>query len=215
VTRRFPTLRFAFQEGGVGWARVLYGELIGHWKMHHIGVLDNFDPARLDHAQFRDLCARYGDAFIAKFPLRREDLCDVQWGTAEDEPDLDEFARCAISSPTDIRGLFVPNFFFGCEGDDDVTAWAFDTRRNPLGVKLNVIFGSDIGHRDLFDMRDAAAEPWELVEAGLLSEADFRDFVFASPIRLHAGMNPDFFKHTRIEAEVSAELARSGAQSER
>ena len=32
VTRRFPTLKFAFLEGGVGWACQLYADLIGHWK---------------------------------------------------------------------------------------------------------------------------------------------------------------------------------------
>ena len=32
VTRRFPSLRFAFLEGGVGWACMLYSDLIGHWK---------------------------------------------------------------------------------------------------------------------------------------------------------------------------------------
>jgi predicted TIM-barrel fold metal-dependent hydrolase len=30
VTRRFPTLNFAFLEGGVGWACDLYSDLIGH-----------------------------------------------------------------------------------------------------------------------------------------------------------------------------------------
>ena len=33
VTRRFPELRFAFLEGGVGWACGLYSDLIGHWKI--------------------------------------------------------------------------------------------------------------------------------------------------------------------------------------
>src|SRR5208337_4129639 len=32
VTRRFPQLRFAFLEGGVGWASQLFGDLIEHWE---------------------------------------------------------------------------------------------------------------------------------------------------------------------------------------
>ena len=32
VTRRFPELRFAFLEGGVGWACQLFGDLIEHWE---------------------------------------------------------------------------------------------------------------------------------------------------------------------------------------
>src|ERR1700683_2736065 len=30
-TRRFPSLKFAFLEGGVGWGCSLYNDLIGHW----------------------------------------------------------------------------------------------------------------------------------------------------------------------------------------
>lgn len=204
VTRRFPQLKFCFQEGGVGWARVLYGDLIGHWKMHNVNVLGNFDPGNLDRELFRDLCRRYGDErFVANFPTRHEEVSDLMWGSFENPADLDEFALCGIERLSDIRDRFIPSFFFGCEGDDQVTVWAFERRRIPFGVQLNVVLGSDIGHRDLMDMRDAAAEPYELVERGLISAENFRDFVFVNPVRLHAGMNPDFFKGTRVEHEVA------------
>ena len=32
VTKRFPELRFAFLEGGVGWACRLFSDIIGHWE---------------------------------------------------------------------------------------------------------------------------------------------------------------------------------------
>ena len=51
-------------------------------------------------------------------------------------------------------------------------------------------------------MRDAAYEAWELVEDGLISEEDFRNFVFVNPVRAKTEMNPDFFKGTRIERDV-------------
>jgi hypothetical protein len=44
---------------------------------------------------------------------------------------------------------------------------------------------------------------------GLMTEEDFRAFVFTNPIKLHCGMNPDFFKGTVLEdsaAKVVAEL---------
>ncbi len=211
VTRRFPTLRFAFQEGGVGWARVLYGDLIGHWRMHRVDVLDNFDPARLDRALFVELCRRWGGPrFADRFPDDPGERSDVMWGTAEDPADRDEFARLGIERAEDFRDLFTRNFYFGCEGDDDMTALAFDARRIPFGARLNAIFGSDLGHRDLFDMRDAAAEPWELVEHGLIGEADFRDFVFANPVRLHGGMNPEFFAGTAVASAARRLLAGEG-----
>ena len=39
VTRRFPTLKMAFLEGGVGWACNLYADLIGHWKKRNARAL--------------------------------------------------------------------------------------------------------------------------------------------------------------------------------
>src|SRR5207245_10347611 len=36
VTRRFPQLKFAFLEGGVGWACQLYADLIGHWEKRNL-----------------------------------------------------------------------------------------------------------------------------------------------------------------------------------
>ena len=42
-----------------------------------------------------------------------------------------------------------------------------------------------------------------MVEDGLATEADFRDFTFTNPVTLHAGMNPDFFKGTVVEDEVN------------
>ena len=56
-------------------------------------------------------------------------------------------------------------------------------------------------------MEDIAAEAYELVERGVLSERDFRDFTFANPIKLWASLNPDFFKGTAVEAEAAREIA--------
>ena len=74
------------------------------------------------------------------------------------------------------------HFFFGCGGDDRVTSWAFDSKRNPFGARLNGVYGCDLGHCDLTDMRDAAVEACQCVEHGLISEEDFRDFVFVNRI---------------------------------
>ena len=41
----------------------------------------------------------------------------------------------------------------------------------------------------------------------MISDADFRDFVFANPIKLWTGLNPDFFKGTAVEKPVSEFLA--------
>ena len=59
------------------------------------------------------------------------------------------------------------------------------------------------------DMAQVVAEAWELVEHDVLSRDDFRSFMFANPVRLHAGMNPEFFTGTRVEQAVRAELVGS------
>ena len=49
--------------------------------------------------------------------------------------------------------------------------------------RLNPIFSSDVGHFDVVDMTEVLEEAWELVEHGLITEDDFREFVFANPAR--------------------------------
>ena len=60
-----------------------------------------------------------------------------------------------------------------------------------------------MGHWDVPDMTRVLEEAYELVEHGLVNEADFREFTFANAARLHAGMNPAFFKGTVVEADVA------------
>jgi hypothetical protein len=121
--------------------------------------------------------------------------------------DIDDFAACGIDRKEDIRDLFVPSFYFGCEADDPVTSSAFDAKRNPFGVRLNVVFGSDIGHWDVPDMTEVTEEAYEAVEQGLITGEDFRDFVFTSPAELWTAVNPDFFKGTSVEGAVTKLLS--------
>ena len=107
----------------------------------------------------------------------------------------------------DIRDVFVRNFHFGCEADDPANAGAFDSRHNPLGARLPAIFSSDIGHWDVLEMRGVLHEAWELVEDGLLTRDDFRDFTFGNAARMWAGANPRFFEGTSVDSAVAALLA--------
>ena len=89
-----------------------------------------------------------------------------------------------------------------------MNASAFDTRRNPFGARLNAIFSSDIGHWDVPDMREVTHEAYEMVEKGLIGEDDFRRFVFENPGRMWLGMNPDFFKGTKVEGAARTLIAQ-------
>jgi hypothetical protein len=87
-----------------------------------------------------------------------------------------------------------------------MNATAFATDMLPFGTKLQAIFGSDIGHFDVPDMEAVLKEAYEPVEHGTISEADFRDFVFANGVRLHGSVNPKFFEGTGIEKEAAKVL---------
>jgi predicted TIM-barrel fold metal-dependent hydrolase len=207
VTRRFPSLKFGFLEGGVGWACSLYADLIGHWEKRNPKSLESLDPANLDQELMMSLYQRYGGKMVEKKLEQMEKQTAVMTARREDPEMLDEFRACQIERKEDIRDLFVPNFYFGCEADDPVNAWAFNTKVNPLGARLKVLFGSDIGHWDVPDITEVVEEAYELVEKDVISEADLKDFVFNNPISFYAGLNSDFFKGTVVEKEVQQQLA--------
>jgi predicted TIM-barrel fold metal-dependent hydrolase len=212
VTRRFPDLNFAFLEGGVGWACMLYADLIGHWEKRNRQALDNTNPHVLDQAALLDFAQKYGVETLVEAVRRGEGLDDNGNGTGGVE-DLDDYSRCQIGRKEDIRDLYVPRFYFGCEADDPINAWAFDRRANPMGARLNALFSSDIGHFDVPDMTEVLPEAHELVEHGLLTDDDFRDFMFANAVRFWGEVNPDFFKGTVVEKQAADVLARPAVRA--
>lgn len=199
VTRRFPSLKFGFMEGGVGWACSLYADLVEHWEKRNPDALARVDPARVDRRRLEDLYARYGDQSV------KERLGELLASDAEAEFDEnctrnDEWARCEIERPEDIRELFVPHFYFGCESDDRINSWAFQDRVNPFGARLRIMLSSDLGHWDVPDIAAVVARAHELVDEGLITRQDFRDFVFTNPVRFHGSANPEFFEGTAVES---------------
>jgi len=201
VPWRFPELRFAFLEGGVGWAAQLYADLIGHWQKRNREHLAHYDPANLDREALRDLFERHAPKLVAERLDRLDEGLTLLSDPDEDRATVDEFARCRIESPDDIRAVF-ERFHFGCEADDPMNAIAFDSRKNPGGARLKAIFSSDIGHWDVPDMSEVLLEAWEPVEKGLVSEEDFRSFTFDNPVSLWKGARSDFFVGTVLERQV-------------
>jgi predicted TIM-barrel fold metal-dependent hydrolase len=208
VTRRFPRLNLGFLEGGVAWACSLYSDLIGHWKKRNRGALEEVNPDNLDRAMLREMIERYGGKALAgRYAANDVKLEAFDTPRPPAEQELDDFAACGIERAEDIRELFTRNFYFGCEADDPLNAWATRTDVNPFGARLKTLLGSDIGHFDVVDMAGVLGETWELVEDGLIGEADLRDFLFANPVRFFCSSNPDFFKGTPVEA-AAARLMR-------
>jgi predicted TIM-barrel fold metal-dependent hydrolase len=207
VPRRFPKLNFAFLEGGMGWARNLYCDLIGHWQKRNIKALANYDVGLVDRDLLLRLMAECGgsltDGREAKIIEHLLSLRSVGNRSGEDPSMLDEFAPSGVSSAEELAELFADQFFFGCEGDDSLNSLAFRPNGAPFDKKLYAVYGSDIGHWDVPDMSHALKEAYELVERELMSEDEFRDFVFVNPVRYLARVNPDFFKGTAVEHQVA------------
>ncbi len=204
VTRRFPELSFGLLEGGVAWACELYAGLVGHWEKRNSETIHHLDPAKIDTEMMLDLFDRYGDERMKKDGAA---IAESFRKLEPEPPEYDEYKACEIEKKEDIRDLFVPRFYFGCEADDGTVAFAFDERVNPMGAQLRAMFSSDMGHWDVPDMTGILEEAYELVEKKLLDESQFREFVCTNPIRFYTSVNPDFFEGTRVEGEARRVVA--------
>jgi predicted TIM-barrel fold metal-dependent hydrolase len=206
VPRRFPRLRFAFLEGGVAWAAQLAADLVGHFEKRNREAIRNYDPAALDRARLAELAKQWGAKRVVERLGELETSLHLLSEPDEDPARLDEFAATGADSAEALARGFAERFFFGCEADDPLNALAYQRDRNPFGLTLHALFGSDIGHWDVPEMGAVLIEAWELVEDGIVSEADFRRFAFASPVALWSASNTRFFAATAVEGAVAAEL---------
>jgi predicted TIM-barrel fold metal-dependent hydrolase len=203
VPKKFPDLNIGFLEGGAGWACDILHGLHEHYEKRNAEDVHLYDPARIDTALLTELCAQYGpggDAGVEPNPS------NVLPERSEDE--LDEFAASGIQEDADLAYMFGKRFFFGCEADDNSVYRAMDARANTFGLRLRPFFSSDIGHWDVPNISEVLLESHKLVDDGLLTASDYRDFVFSYPARLHAEMNPSFFDGTPVESAVR-DLLRS------
>ncbi len=201
VTHRFPGVNFAFLEGGAGWGVNLMSDLIGHWNRRSAKNIGDYDPANLDLKLYMRLVEEYGDEKVRR---HSEDIQTIFSRSQPRVEQIDNFEAVGMTRVEEMLDLFVAPFWFGCEADDPVTTQAFNRKSNPLRASLKAMLGSDNAHWDVPDMRDVLGEAFEMVEDGKVSADDFRDFTFTNPAELHAGMNPDFFKGTRVEKAVDA-----------
>jgi predicted TIM-barrel fold metal-dependent hydrolase len=200
VSRRFPELRFLFLEGGVGWARSLLADLTGHWEKRSLAALArDTDPRLADVDLFARLSEEYGGPLHR--PVPRDELA-TRWAVDPDDP-TDSFAAVPFATTDELRRLFADRFYFGCEGDDPVMPSAF-AAASLGGLRLNAVFGSDIGHWDVPLMEEVLEEVYEPVQEGRLDADGLRDFVCTNPVRLWTSTNPHFFTGTVVEDAAAA-----------
>jgi len=205
VPKRFPQLNFGFLEGGAGWACDLLHGLHEHFEKRNAKGIRTYDPKRIDRKLLASLCEQYGgDAQIVPNP-------DGGVTMERAAADLDEFAQSQLQGDDDLAYIFGQRFSFGCEADDASVYRAMDAKGNAFGLRLRPFFSSDIGHWDVPDISEVLLESHQLVDQGLLTDADYRDFVFANPARLHAEMDPGFFDGTPVEP-AAKELLKASAK---
>ncbi len=212
VTRRFPTLRFAFMEGGSAWGASLYTDLIWHWETRNPEILKDNDPRNIDRQTLQELFEVYGGA---EFQGREQDFghglgFHGQYFSPEDPGDLDEFAAAGITSAADVRDRFLNHFYFGTESDDTRVASAFNRKANPFGDRVKAFLGSDSGHWDVPDITAVVSNSYSFVEREIITEEDLRYFLSIHPLELYTSLNRDFFKGTAIEGQAEEYLASVG-----
>ena len=198
IAKRFPDLKFSFLESGVGWVVNLLADIMKYLEKRNKNAISNYDPKYLNTDALADLFREFGNVMIHGKEDTFADYLDCLKADFENSEELDEFTACGCDTRDEIRAQF-RIFFFGCEADDKINATALQGERD---WHCNGMFSSDISHWDVPDMRECVSEAYELVEDGHLNDDDFKDFMSTNPARLHAGMNLDFFKGTRVEAEV-------------
>jgi predicted TIM-barrel fold metal-dependent hydrolase len=196
VTRRFPQLNFACLEGGAAWGVSLAHSLVEHWEVRGRPGINRIDPRGIDSAAVERVLSTVDDTRWQDPRLRDVVRCADDRGPAQ----RDDFAACRAASVADVRELFGPRFWFGCEADDPGAAWA-------LQNGLHAMFGSDIGHFDVPDMASVVPSAWSLVTTGLLDEEQFHEYVFSNVVRLHGAMNPRFFEGTAVANAAACLLA--------
>jgi predicted TIM-barrel fold metal-dependent hydrolase len=208
VYQRFPQLRVGFLEGGVAWAAGLLADLIGHWEKrggHAIGFLD---PGILDVDAVLELVDKYGTPDM----VRQRDRIGAHLSRAPGRPaELDEFARAGVTSIEDILEPFESRLFFGCEADDPLIGVGYGLNFGGREAALRPIIGSDVSHWDAPVMDEVIMEAYELLERGLVTPEQFKEFTFTNPVLLHGGANPSFFVGTAVESAASEVLTAADA----
>ena len=213
VTRRFPDLNFAFLEGGVGWACMLYADLIGHWEKRNRQAIESDEPEQARPRALLELARRStaSDGGGRGGAPRRRARGRLQLEADRRRRGPRRLLPLPDREQEDIQRPLRAALLLRLRGRRPDERWAFNRKRNPLGARLNALFSSDIGHFDVPDMTDVVPEAYELVEHGLHHDDDFRDFMFTNAVRFWGEVNPDFFKGTAVE-KAAAEALAQGAR---
>lgn len=216
VTKRFPELRIALLEGGAAWGANVFTHLVDRFNKRGRDAVQNYNPEHLDQDFYYELFQQYGADLLKDRTLSKEEVVKQAYGVLgsfnnHQQENFDDFALAGIESVEDIRDRWVNNFYFGNEADDRTVVHAFNTKANPLGIKLNALFSSDSGHWDVPEITETLAETYDLVKEGAITEEDFKSLVFTKPYEFYTANKPDFFKGTAVEEKLKQLATKQAA----
>ena len=107
---------------------MLYASLAGHYDKRNRDTIHELDPDALDVEELAGWLSRYGDAEVQG---RLGELRDY-FGRPQPPANVDDSPAVGMTKAEDLKDRFVPNFYFGCEADDPLVAWALPRRREPV-----------------------------------------------------------------------------------
>ncbi len=126
----------------------------------------------------------------------------ISHGRRAARPSSTSSPAAGITSIEDILEPFENRLYFGCEADDPLIGVGYGLNFEGREAALRPIIGSDVSHWDAPVMNQVIVEAYELLEYGIISPEQFREFTFTNPVRLHGGANPSFFEGTAVASEA-------------
>ena len=139
-------------------------------------ALDDVNPAQFDDEGLLSYAHQYVPGEFADEMQQRARRGNAISHMQPPAEGLDEFSACGFTDSESLVRQFVDGFYFGCEADDPINAWAFKREHLPHQVQLKTLFGSDIGHFDVQDMAGVVPEAYELVERDLITSGGLSQF---------------------------------------
>ena len=121
--------------------------------------------------------------------------------TAPPAEQLDDLSRCSSSRWQISPRISRDSFYFGCEADDPINALAFNMRSTRMACD-STRSSDPTSATGMWRMPTSVVEEaYELVERGLITEADFRDFI-SQPREALRRQQPDVLRrHTRARLQ--------------
>lgn len=154
VPIRFPKLRFGFFEGSVSWFVHTIRQLADRFELRNSRAMKKYDPRLMDSEVIHNIIQ--SDRFFCANNITSDmDLAHLNLlvNRADGTHFVDEWNESGVFDIDDLDSV-VGHCYVSCGVDDYHMLNRSDTDTQP-----NLMFGSDFGHWDGYDLRNLQHEP--------------------------------------------------------